>query len=211
MTLILYYSPGACSLAVHILLEEVGRPYTLELTSIAEGATTSAQYLAINEKARVPTLVVGDAVLTETPAILLYLAYTHPASRLVPTSAEGLARCIEWFNWVACTMHAVAFSQIWRSHRFVPPGTPTDAVVAQGHNNALEGFAYIERRLTNRTWAVGPDYTCVDPYLLVFYRWGNRIGLDMRSLFPFYTAHAERVCERSAVTSALAQEGISVW
>jgi len=207
----LYYSPGACSLAVHIVLEELRKPYALELVSIADGATATPGFLAINDKARVPVLATGTSVLTETPAILAYLARSNPDAHLLPDSAEGLARCIEWFNWLACTMHAVAFSQIWRAERFVPDGEPLDGTIAKGRSNAAEGYQYIERKLLGRGWAVGQTYSCVDAYLLVFYRWGNRIGFDMRAHFPAFTAHAQRVCERPAVQAVLAQENISVW
>jgi glutathione S-transferase len=207
----LYYSPGACSLAVHIALEELNKPYQLQLTSIPDGATASPEYLATNEKGRVPALLVDDVVITETPAILLFLAYENPGSKLVPAGAYGLARCVEWFNWLSSTLHAVAFSQIWRSARFVPDGEPLESTIAKGRSNALDAYEYIEQKLRGRTWAVADAYSCVDSYLLVFYRWGNRIGIDMRSKFPVFTAHAQRVCDRPAVRAVLAREGVSVW
>src|SRR5918998_658321 len=95
----LYYSPGACSLAPHVLLEEIGEPYDLELVSVAHGETQTPEYRAINPKGRVPTLrmVAGrgggaEGVLTEAPAILAYLARTHPEGGLWPSDAAGEAR-----------------------------------------------------------------------------------------------------------------------
>jgi glutathione S-transferase len=207
----LYYSPGACSLAVHIVLEEIGDPYTLERVSIPEGAHQSQTFLGVNPKGRVPVLAVGDFVLTEAPAIMTYLAFGKPKSNLLPTDGEELARCLEWFNWLSSSVHAVAFAQIWRPNRFIDDAELFDQIIAKGRANAEEAFAYIEARLPEGTWAAGSTYRCLDPYLLVFYRWGNRIGVDMRERFPVWTAHAERVCDRPAVKAVLAAEGITVW
>ncbi|MBV8650182.1 MAG: glutathione S-transferase N-terminal domain-containing protein, partial [Alphaproteobacteria bacterium] len=108
----LYYSPGACSMAAHIVLEEIGEPYETELISSSgarEGKMTqTAAWKAVNPKGRVPALsgVPGriggaDNLLTELHAILFYLARTHPAAKLLPEDPAGEARCIEWMNWLA--------------------------------------------------------------------------------------------------------------
>jgi glutathione S-transferase len=193
------------------VLAEIGAPYSLERVSVADGATQSPSFTAINPKGRVPVLARGEALLTEAPAILGYLALSHPQSRLLPTEPEPLARCLEWFNWLSGTVHAVAFAQIWRPQRFVSDTALIDRVTTKGKENALEAFAMIEAKLRDRHWAVADAYSCVDPFLLVFYRWGNRIGLDMRDRYPGWTAHAEAVCARPAVQAALSQEGITVW
>jgi len=208
----LYYSPGACSLAPHIMLEEIGAPYRLELVSIAEGKTRSAEYLVIDPKGRVPVLITEDGeTLTELPAICWYLAQQtmHPA--LFPHGPLAAARVLEWCNWLSGTVHAMAFGQIWRPQRFVAEEAMHPAVQAKGRADLLEHFASIERRFSERDWAVGHAYTLVDPYLLVFYRWGDRIGLDMRADYPSWTRHAERLLQRPAVQRAVAQEGIQVW
>jgi glutathione S-transferase len=208
----LYYSPRACSLAPHVLLEEIGAPYELELVSIAEGKTRSPEYLAINSKGRVPVLLTEEGeVLTELPAISWYLAQRQASPSLFPHGVLPGARCLEWFNWLSGTLHAMAFGQFWRPQRFVEDQALFPQITAKGRDNILENFAFIERRLTGRNWAVGNAYTVVDPYLLVFFYWGNRIKLDMRCGYPKWTAHAERVLERPAVQRALRQEGVSVW
>lgn len=215
----LYYSPGACSLAPHVLLEEIGEPYDLELVSVAHGETQTPEYRAINPKGRVPTLrmVAGrgggaEGVLTEAPAILAYLARTHPEGGLWPSDAAGEARALEWMNWLASNVHAISYGQIWRPERFVEDEGAEPTVVAKGRQNVLDQYAYIEELLSDgRDWAVPGAYGVVDPFLLVFYRWGNRIGLGMRSLYPGWTLHAERLVERPAVVRTLEQEGIGVW
>jgi glutathione S-transferase len=209
-TTTLYYSPGACSLAVHIVLEELGAPFSLALVSTSDGSTKAPEYLRLNPKGRVPVLTVGDTVLTEVPAILLYLALSHPAAMLTPSTPEGLARCVEWFNWISSTVHAVAIRQIWRTESFTHDPGQYEHVVAMGHENLNAAFEYIEKRMTDSIWAVGGAYSIVDPYLLVFYRWGNRIGLDMQNRFEAWTCHTRCMLQRPAVGRALLQEEISV-
>jgi len=207
----LYYSPGACSLAPHILLEEIGLPYALELVSVADGATQSPAFRAVNPKGRVPVLAEGDWVLTEVPAILARIAQQARGGELWPVAADELGRTLEWFNWLSGTLHAVAFGALWRPRRFLAEEAGFEALSRHARTNVDAGFAHVEAQLRGRTWAVGDRRGCVDPYLLVFYRWGNRIGVDMRATYPAWTAHAEAMCARPAVQAALAQEGISVW
>lgn len=208
----LYYSPGACSLAPHIVLEEQGASYQLELVSIAEGKTRTPEYLAINPKGRVPVLVTEEGeTLTEVPAICWYLTQrkSHPA--LFPHSTLAGARVLEWCNWLSGTVHGMSFAQIWRHHRFVTDESMYPAVEAKGRADVLDHFGVIEGRLSGRDWAVGNAYTYVDAYLVVFFRWGNRIGLDMRADYPDWSRHAERVAARPAVQRALQQESVGIW
>jgi glutathione S-transferase len=208
----LYYSPGACSLAPHIVLEEQGAAYALELVSIAEGKTRTPEYLAINPKGRVPVLVTEEGeTLTEVPAICWYLAQQASHPMLFPHSALAGARVLEWCNWLSGTVHGMSFAQIWRHHRFVTDESMFPAVEAKGRADVLDHFEVIERRLAGRGWAVGHAYTYVDAYLVVFFRWGNRIGLDMKKDYPGWSDHAERVAARPAVQRALQQEGVGIW
>ena len=199
-------------MAPHILLEESGLPYSAELVTIAEGKTRTPEYLAINPKGRVPALVTEEGeVLTEVPAISWYIADCATSIRLLPQGRLPAARSFEWFNWLSGTLHTMAFSQFWRTQRFVADERLFPPIKEKGRENILENFAYIEQRLAGRNWAVGNAYTAVDAYLLVFFRWGNRIGIDMRAGYPGWTAQAERVLERPAVQQVIQQEGINVW
>ena len=211
MTYTLYYSPGSCSLAPHIVLEEIGQPFSLSLVSTADGSTRKPEHLRLNPKGRVPVLTNGDFVLTEAPAILLHLAIAHPRAGLLPSAADSLVRSIEWFNWLSGTVHSVAIRQVWRPESFTLDQTQHDGIVAKGKDNLESAFVLIEERLASRAWAVADRYSVVDPFLLVFYRWGNRIGFDMPGRYKCWTQHAQRVLDRAAVGRALAQEGISVW
>jgi glutathione S-transferase len=113
----LYYAPGACSLAPHIALEEVGARYELSRVDLAANQQNSPEYLRVNPKARVPALIDGDWVLTEAPAILRYIAARHPAAGLWPWDPREEARCAEWLNWLSSTIH-VAFGHARRAARY---------------------------------------------------------------------------------------------
>ncbi len=206
----LYFSPGACSVAPHIVLEEIGRPYTTELRRVdlaskAEHITDPA-YLKINPKGRVPALRTTDGVLTEAPAILLYLARKHPEAGFLPSNAEAEARCCEWMAWASTAIHAVAFGQIIRPQRFVGDAKDYPAVIAKGRQNLAEAFALVERQLQGRDWAVPGGYTIADPYLLFYYRAAKIAGVPMEQRFPLWTALSERVMARPAVERVLKRE-----
>ena len=222
MTYRLFYSPGACSMAVHIVLEEIGVPFKLELVSSRgerEGAgTATAAWRAVNPKGRIPALLgvpgsVGGAagLLTEAPAILVYLAAAHPEARLLPAEPAAIARCLEWLNWLSGNVHAMSFGQIWRAARFTADEGAEEGVRAQGRRNLLDQYAYVERLLGDgRDWAIPEGHSLVDPYLLVFFQWGQRIGFDMRGDFPAWARSVDRLIERPAVRRVLAKEGVTI-
>jgi glutathione S-transferase len=209
----LYWAPGASSIAPHIVLEEIGNPYRLELVQIDQQGTaeilTSPAYLKINPKGRVPALTVGDRVLTETPAIMTYLARRHPEAQLLPKDPEAEARCFEWMNWLSTAIHAIAFGQIVRPQRFVTDAKDYPAVVARGRQNAATAFGFIEQQLQGRTWTVSDQYTIADAYLLFFYLGSKRAGNPMRERYPAWSQVAERALERPAVRRVLEQEDMS--
>lgn len=214
MTYRLYYSPGACSLAVHIVLEELGVPYSLAPTVIASGATQSAGYLAVNPKGRVPALhVEGQAkVLTELPAIMAYLARRHPGAGLVPDDPLEEARCHELLNWIAGWVHGMGWTELWRPHRFIGDASQYEAVMQNGLRIIDESSDTIEAMLAaTNGYGTGDRFTIADPYLLAVYRWVVRIGIDGRSRYPAWHAHAERLGRRPAVQRALDQEGLTLF
>jgi glutathione S-transferase len=207
-------------MAVHIVLEEIGEPYELELVS-ARGhlggvGTTSREWNAKNPKGRVPALsgVAGriggaDALLTEAHAILFYLARTHPAARLLPVDAAQEARAVEWMNWLSSNVHAISYGQIWRPNRYVADEKDYGVVQIKGQQNVREQYGFIESLLSDgRDWAVPDAYSVVDPYLLVFYVWGCRIGLDMEINYPAWRRLTKQTLQRPAVQLVLAKEDV---
>lgn len=201
----LYYSPGACSMAVHIVLEELGVPYELELVSVQSGATSRPAYLAINPKGRVPALERDGEVLTEVSALLAYLANQHTESRLLPPDAWLAGRCHEWLSWLSSEVHP-AFAQVWRPERSVETAAYQADVQAKGRANIRARLGEIEERLARTDgYVVGNQYTVVDPYLFVYFGWGRYVGLDMAE-YPAFARHAALVSSRAAVRRVMKQE-----
>jgi glutathione S-transferase len=210
----LFYSPGACSLAVHIILEEVGADFELHLVSVVKGDTIREPYLSLNPKGRVPALRIPEEskLLTELPAILLYLARRFPEHHLLP-SGDPIreARCLEWLAWLAGWVHGVGFGLIWRPNRFDVDASHSKVLAAQGLQTVTAAYADIENAFKDaRSWALGEQYSIVDPFFLVLYRWGHRIGLSMPDHYPFWSAIAQRIVARPAVDRAMRKEGVSI-
>lgn len=203
----LYYSPGACSMAVHIVLEELGVPYELELVSVQSGATSGPAYLAVNPKGRVPALQRNNEILTEVGAILAYLAQSHQESPLFPSDPWGAARCQEWLSWLSSEVHP-AFAQVWRPERFVRTAAYQPDVQEKGRANVLARLSEIEAQLASvERYVLGQNYTVVDPYLLVYFGWGRYVGMNMAE-YPAFARHAALVSSREAVRRVLIQEGL---
>lgn len=210
----LFYSPGACSLAPHIVLEELGVPYEPVRVVIAEGANRQPEYLAINPRGRVPALAISDAqgerVLTEAMAIMIYLARRHPDAGLLPDDPELFVRAVEWMSWLASIMHQAGVRTVFRPERFTTDAGGAEAIAAQGRASIRAGYADIEMRLGGKSFALAGNFSAVDAYLLVFYRWGNRCGLSMRSDFPEYARVMDGVRKRAAVLRVIEREGIQI-
>ena len=204
----LFYSPGACSLASHIVLEELGLEFERRPVLIAEGGQLSADYLKVNPRGRVPALVVDGRVVTEVPAILTYLATLKPDANLLPPyGSVELARALELVAWLSSTLH-IAYAQLWRPERFLPESADSTALV--GHAGTLiQGHKAEEEAWIAGPWVLGSDYSVADAYLLPFYRWGNRIGLAMAVECPRWAAWTQRMLERPAVASTIRAEGIA--
>lgn len=210
--LVLYYWPGACSLAAHILLEETGLEFRAVKVDFASAMQGQPEFLAINPKGRVPALATSRGVLTENPAILAYLGRLAGAhDGMWPANPEDEARCAEWASWLASTVH-VAFAHISRSERYADSAKARAEVAAKGVEACRPLWLDIERRLAGGGWAMGATYTVVDPYLQVFWNWGRgaRLGYDMEADFPTWTEHARRLCSRPAVRRAFEREGIAL-
>jgi glutathione S-transferase len=212
-----YYSPGACSLAPHIVLEEVGAAYERQIVK-AGTDTQTADWKAINPKGRVPALsgvagTIGGSgdLLTEANAIMIYLARTHPQAGLIPTDPAREARMIEWLNYLSSGVHAGIYGSIRRTGRFVEDPALFPPIQEKGRKSLREAFLYIQGLIADgRDWAVPGSYTLADIYLLVFYYFGYGAGFDMKVEFPGWRRHAEKVLARPAVQRIIAVEGLAL-
>ena len=211
MKIVLYYSPGSCSFAPHVILNEIGLPFELRKFSTMTGENFSKEYLAINSKGRIPALFINDFLLTENSAILAYLGRNFPDANVYPnTTAEDEARCLEWLAWCTNTAH-LAYAQIYRPERFINDEAFYPLISEKGAESFQDCLSFIDDHLKNSQYAVGDQFTVVDPFWLVFFGWGARQGYKMKVNYPNYTKYAEELDKRDSVRTTLESEGISLW
>lgn len=207
MSLKLYFSPGACSLVSHIALEEAGADYQPVPIILANGDHRRPDFLAINPHARVPALATDGGIVTENVAILNYIADLFGAEGSVPRGdALAAARCNELLGWFASSVH-IGFAGIWRAERFTGDESAWPAIQKGGRDAVERYFAEIET-LCGEDWLAGPSFTAADSYVLTFFRWGKRIGVDM-SAYPAMGALVARALDRPAVARTIEHEGLA--
>lgn len=202
----LLYAPGACSLGIHLLLEEIGKPYEAELVNLREGAQFKPDFTSINPKSKVPTLVRDDgSVLTEFPAIAYWLARTNPQAKLLPEDAEGEARALEAMDYVVSTMHMRGFTMIFRPEMFAAAPADAEAVKARGLEMFKRGLAVMDAALGGKDYVLGP-FSIADAALFYVEFWGaSRLKLDLPANCR---AHYARMLARPAVQRMMAAEGL---
>jgi glutathione S-transferase len=203
----LFYAAGTCALASHITLEEAGAGYELVRLDFSSNDQRKPGFLAINPKGRVPALVTAKGILTETPAILFFIAQSFPQSDLAPLDdAFALAR-IQAFNSYLCSTVHVAHAHRVRGYRWVDADDATSiaAMKKKVPQNVTECFDLIEREMFIGPWVMGDNYTICDPYLFTLAQWLENDGVDP-ARFPRIQDHRQRMSERPSVGKALAQE-----
>ncbi len=201
--LTIWMAEGTIALASLIALEEAGAEYAVRRLDFAAGAQRSADYLSVNPKARVPTLETEAGVLTETPAILTFIAEIYPAAGLLPTDLFLRARAHELCAYLCSTVH-VSHAHLRRGARWSDDPAVIEALKIKVPQNMGDHFAYLEARF-NGPWAMGEVYSFADPYLFVLAGWLGRDGVDI-GRFPKIAAHKTRMAARPAVIRALAFE-----
>ena len=202
--LTLYFSPGACSLASHIGLEETGAPYEVKPTLLAKGEQKTEAYLKINPRGKVPALSVDGKIITENTAILTYLARRFAEKKLMPTDPSEEARGIGTMCWFSSIVHP-SYQRANRPERFAEGEAAQAAVKENGRKSFWANCQEIDSMFRGNDWIMGGQYTLVDPYALVFYGWGVRGGFPMNELSA-YTAWRERMLKRPTVRKVVESE-----
>lgn len=200
----LFFSPGACSLASHIALIEAGLPYDLKRLKFAENEQRSQAFLKVNPKGRVPALVTDQGTLTESPAILTFIAQMAPEKALVPADPFGLAKVQAFNSFLATTVH-VNHAHGRRASRWADEPTSIEDMKRKVPQTMREAFQLIEDDLQDGAWVVGDQFTIADIYLYVMDTWLAGDGVDINE-FPKVKAHYERMSARASVQKALADE-----
>ena len=200
----LYWGPHTCAIGIHVLLEEIGKPYDTGKLGVAGGETDLPAFRAINPKGKVPTLVRDDgSVLTEFGAIATWLARTTPQATLLPDDPEAEARAIEMLEYVEGTIHGQGFARMIQPKKFEPQdlvhgalGLGQSAVKDQGREMVVQGFAILDPRLGLHPYAVGDRLTIVDAALFYVERWAPVMDIPL----PAHAqAHLDRMLARPAV------------
>ncbi|WP_298721346.1 glutathione S-transferase family protein [uncultured Ferrovibrio sp.] len=199
----LFYSSNSCSLASHIALEEAGVPYEAVRLDLKAGDQRKPEYLKMNPKGRVPTLVTEQGVLTESPAILTYIAQRFPEAKLAPLNDAFAFAQVQSFNSYLCSTVHVAHAHKVRGTRWADDPVALADMQRKVPQTMGECFDLIERELFRGPWAMGEDYTIVDPYLFTFTTWLEGDEVDV-ARFPKVQAHMKRMMERPAVKKVLA-------
>jgi glutathione S-transferase len=197
-----YNAAHTCGQAVHIALEEAQADYDLVLLNFAATQQRSPDYLAINPKGRVPALVTQHGVLTETPALLVFIAQRFEQARLAPLhDAFAFARMQEFNSYLASTVH-VAHAHGRRANRWADDESAMAAMRAKMPANMTACAQHLESLLTG-PYVLGDDYSVADAYLFTVAGWLPADGVDMSAL-PRLSAHQQRIGQRAAVQRALA-------
>ena len=206
--LTLYFSPGACSLASHIGLEETGAPYEAKPILLAKGQQRTEEYQKINPRGKVPALSVDGKILVENTAILTYLARRFPEKKLMPADPAEEARGIATMCWFSSIVHP-SYQRVNRPERFAEGEATHAGVKENGRKSFWANCQEIDSMFRGNEWIMGNDYTLVDPYALVFYGWGVRGGFPMKELSA-YTAWQERMMKRPTVKKTVdAEQNVS--
>ncbi len=201
----LYYFPGTCARASHIALREANAEFTLERVDFMKAAQRGDDYRRVNPKARVPALATERGILTETPAILAYVAQRYPGAELAPLDDPyEFARVQAFNNYLCATVH-VAHAHGPRGTRWADDPAALAELKRKVPETMAECFALIESEFLVGPWVMGDAYTIADPYLFTIGQWLPADGVDP-ARFPKVQAHQGRMLERAAVQAALAAE-----
>lgn len=204
----IFYSPGACALASHIALADAGTEYEAVRVDFQKGEQRSPEYLKINPKGRVPALVTPHGVLTENPAILVYLAQTFPQAKLAPLSDPWAFAQAQSFNSYLCSTVHVHHAHRTRGTRWADDAASIEGMKKKVPQNMTDAFALIEGEMLKGPWVLGAAYSICDPYLFTLASWLEGDGVDIKR-FPRVNDHYQRMLQRPAVQRAMKEQGLS--
>jgi glutathione S-transferase len=201
----LYYSPGACSLSPHIVLNEAGYDFELERVDLKAHSTASGTPLAaIHAKNYVPILELDDGTrLTEGPVIVQYLADQRPAAGLIaPVGTQERYRVLEWLNFTTSELHKTFYA-------FFHPELPADGWRDFARKKLATHYAYVDGELGERAYLLGEQFTVADAYLFTILNWSKAADLDLAQ-WPRLARYYGRVAARPHVQRTLQAEGLKV-
>ena len=200
----LFYAVGSCALASHIALEEARAEYTTVRLDFSANDQRKPEYLKINPKGRVPALITDSGILTETPAILAYIAQIFPKAELAPLADPFAFARVQSFNSYLCSTAHVNHAHMGRGSRWADDPASIEDMKRKVPKNVADSFALMESEMVAGPWVMGQAYTICDPYLFTVARWLERDSVDI-ARFPKVHEHHKRMAERPAVKKVLAE------
>ena len=201
----LYYAAHTCALASHIALEDAGAEYSTVRINFATEEQRKPEYLAINPKARVPSLVTESGILTETPAMLAFIAQSFPKARLAPLDDPFAFAEVQAFNSYLCATLHVAHAHRMRGYRWADDPAAIEAMKRKVPDSVSACYELIESKMLRGPWVMGDAYTICDPYLFTVAQWMEGDSIDP-ARFPKVRDHRQRMSERAAVRKVVAEE-----
>lgn len=200
-------TPGSCSTGIHILLEELELPFEVYLVNLMAGDQHKSEYLAINPKATIPTLVRDDGTaITEFQAIAWWLARRYPMAKLLPEDIDGETRVIEALDYVVGTIHGQGYTRIFTTSNYSTNEAEDEAIQARGREIVSTGFAVMNEVLADKDYVAG-HFSIADAALFYVEFWADKIKLELPSNC---LAHYQRMLQRPAVRRVLMEEGYRV-
>ncbi len=199
-------TPGSCSTGIHILLEECGLVFEAHLVNLLAGDNFKPDYLRINPKGTIPTLVRSDgSALTDFQSIAWWLARAYPQYRLLPDNLDEELRVLEVMNYAVNTLHGQGFTRIFTTENYSASQEQQQGIKAQGQGIIDKGFAYANRLLEGNDYIAGA-FSIADAALFYVEFWADRIGIPLPDNC---LAHYLRMLARPAVRQVLMEEGYS--
>lgn len=203
--LTLYFAPHTCALASHIALRDAGADYTLHRIDFGKTAQRSPEYMRINPKGRVPALAMLRGILTETPAMLAFIAQSYPDAGLAPIDDPFAFAELQAFNSYLCATVHVAHAHRMRGYRWASEQSSFEDMQRKAPQAVAEAFSLIEDGYLKGPWVMGGKYTVADPYLFTLAQWLEADGVDTAKL-PRVMEHRARMSERATVKKAIELE-----
>ena len=203
----LFFASNTCALASHIALEEAAAPYEAVRVDFRTNEQRKPEYLAINPKGRVPALLTSRGILTETPAILAFIAQSFPAARLAPLDDPYEFARVQAFNSYLCSTVHVAHAHRMRGYRWADDPAAIAEMQRKVPTTVGDCFELIESTMLEGPWVMGDRYTVCDPYLFTLSQWLDGDGVDVKC-FPKVVELQQRMNARPAVQRALAAQRV---
>jgi glutathione S-transferase len=202
-----YMTPGSCSTGIHILLEELELPFEVYLVNLMAGDQHKPEYLAINPKATIPTLIKNDGTaITEFQAIAWWLARSYPKAKLLPEALDAEIRVLEALDYVVGTIHGQGYTRIFTTSNYSSNEAEHEQIKQRGYDIVTKGLALMNDLLAGQDYLV-EHFSIADAALFYVEFWADKIKLELPANC---LAHYQRMLTRPAVRQVLLEEGYRV-